>query len=70
MDYSLLIGIHDTTKVTIIDENSRLDDSQVSPRQRTVSSGNENEAGSDLENFSPAEDTYDTDDDHLNRKYQ
>ena len=77
MDYSLLIGIHDTTKVSSVDDNSRLENAEGSPRQRTASSGNENEAGfsdrpdSDQDNFSPAEDAYDTDDGQLNRnKYQ
>ena len=77
MDYSLLIGIHDSTKATLpgIEDEAQNEDNPGSPRQRATSSSNENEVGyserpdSDQDNFSPAEDAYDTDDGQLNGKY-
>jgi hypothetical protein len=70
MDYSLLIGVHDSEKSNDLNENF-----VVTPPPNVTDSGNksiniDNQPGrpeSD-DNFSPTEDTEDTDDDQLNCK--
>lgn len=61
MDYSLLIGIHNTEKATaeqLIEE--------ANAAQNTSNLNDPNKPDSDQDNFSPTEDTEDTDDDQLN----
>jgi hypothetical protein len=69
MDYSLLIGVHDCNKeAEEVNENFVITKAPDSIRPSKNSQSEENRPDSDHDNFSPTDDTEDTDDDQLNRK--
>ena len=68
MDYSLLIGVHDKEKADDALENFILTKPEGGGKKNSTS--DENRPDSDHDNFSPTEDTEDTDDDQLNCKYK
>jgi hypothetical protein len=68
MDYSLLIGVHDCNKeAEEVSENfviTKAADTSVKATKNSQS--DDNRPDSDHDNFSPTDDTEDTDDDQLN----
>lgn len=63
MDYSLLIGIHSIDKAAA-EQQANEEGNSASPQPNNLNEANKPD--SDQDNFSPTEDTEDTDDDQLN----
>lgn len=63
MDYSLLIGIHSIDKAAAEQQQANEEGNSASPQPNL---NDANKPDSDQDNFSPTEDTEDTDDDQLN----
>jgi hypothetical protein len=71
MDYSLLIGVHDCNKeAEEVNENFVITKANEAANKVSKNSQSEdNRPDSDHDNFSPTDDTEDTDDDQLNRMH-